>query len=519
MPPNPPEESPFHSQPGVEPASALGPEDLPHTEMVVGEVEALEEARGRIRSGKLAGKSMWAAIWILAMPVFLQQTMQACVGLVDKIIAGRLPENIVVPALDGISIGAYISWFIGIAMTGLGVGGQVLIARAMGSGDVAMGHRALGQSMTLSIAWGALVGIVLWFMVGPLATLTKLTPEATLYCTQFVRTIALAMPFTGIMFVGSMCLYGAGETTMPSLIAIGVNIVNIFGSWIFSGIDFNVGGHLVENPFSFDLYVIGIALGYAISQLFGAAATLWVLSRGVKDLKLEGRELPLDRVMFGRILRIGVPSFAEGIAMWLVNLFVMQFIGQIAVREAGNGHGEGGLQGAHLITVQWEALSFLPGFAIGTAAGALAGQYLGAGNARMAQRAILACTAISAMFMSLLGVIFMTQGEFLTRIISDHPVHLEHVPRLLFICGTVQVFFAITIVIRQGLRGAGDARWVLAITTFSTYFVRLPAAYVLGVALGYGLEGIWIALCGELVIRAMLFSARFLQGGWQRIRV
>lgn len=110
LPPNPPEEPPFHSQPGVEPASALGPEDLPHTEMVVGEVEALEEARGRIRSGKLAGKSMWAAIWILAMPVFLQQTMQACVGLVDKIIAGRLPENIVVPALDGISIGAYISW-------------------------------------------------------------------------------------------------------------------------------------------------------------------------------------------------------------------------------------------------------------------------------------------------------------------------------------------------------------------------------------------------------------------------
>ena len=60
----------------------------------------------------------------------------------------------------------------------------------------------------------------------------------------------------------------------------------------------------------------------------------------------------------------------------------------------------------------------------------------------------------------------MLFGEELTSLISREPVHLEHAPRLLFICGTVQVFFGISMVVRQGLRGVGDTRWTFRITTW-----------------------------------------------------
>ena len=33
--------------------------------------------------------------------------------------------------LDGLGVGSYVGWFIGVAMAGLGIGGQALIARAM----------------------------------------------------------------------------------------------------------------------------------------------------------------------------------------------------------------------------------------------------------------------------------------------------------------------------------------------------------------------------------------------------
>jgi Na+-driven multidrug efflux pump len=219
--------------------------------------------------------------------------------------------------------------------------------------------------------------------------------------------------------------------------------------------------------------------------------------------------------MTRRIVRVGIPSFFEGFAMWAVQLFVMHFIG-LADRAHG---GTGGLVGAHTIAVQWEAFSFLPGFAMGTAAGAVAGQYLGAGNAPMARRAIWACTGVGVAIMGSLGVVFMTQGNLLTRVISREPIHLDVVPKILLICGMVQVFFALAMVVRNGLRGVGDTTWILGITLVSCYLVRLPAAYLLGVTFQLGLVGIWLGLCGELVVRGLLFLARFVWGRWERLRI
>ena len=42
-----------------------------------------------IRSGKLAGLSTFGAIRVVALPVLLQQFLQAMVGMVDKMLAGR----------------------------------------------------------------------------------------------------------------------------------------------------------------------------------------------------------------------------------------------------------------------------------------------------------------------------------------------------------------------------------------------------------------------------------------------
>lgn len=493
----------------------MGPDDPPLAGIPLDKTEALPDSEGVIRSGKLAGKSMWAAIWILALPVLLQQTMAATLGLTDQIFAGGLPDEVVVPALDGLGIGAFIGWFIGIAMTGLGIGGQALIARAMGAGNIGEGELALGQAISLSLVWGVFIGIVLWWFAPILAAMCLLSPEANRYCVQYIQILSYSMPFCAIMMVGAMCLHGAGETIKPSVIAIGVNVVNILFSWALSGTDIRFGETVLVNPFSFDLHVIGIALGTAMSYACGGALTLYILWRGVKDLRLYPRSLRIQGSMIRRIVRVGVPNFFEGISMWAVNMFILMIIGWIAL----NGDESEGLQGAHIIAIRWESFSFLPGFAIGTAAGALAGQYLGAGNPRLAQRSILACTAIASVIMSLLGVLFMFGGYWLTSIVSDKAVHLHHTPNLLFICGTMQVFFAITMVMRQGLRGVGDTRWTFIITTVSSYGVRLPAAYLLGVTFEMGLEGIWYALCGEFFVRALLFSARFFHGGWKRIKI
>jgi putative MATE family efflux protein len=501
--------------------SAASPDDPTDPLMATIEADAAQVEEGQIRSGRLAGKSLRAAIWILAMPVLLQQLMIACVGLVDKMIAGNLPGEIVVPALDGIGIGTYVGWFTGIAFAGLGAGGQAIIARAIGSGDRRDASGALAQSVVLGVAWGAAVGLSMAALAHPLAWIAGLSPEAERHCTTYVSTIAWSMPFCGLMNIGSMCMHGAGETARPSWISIAVNVVNLIASWLLSGVDLRLGGLTLHNPVPLDPLqwgVWGIAAGTALSYVVGGVATLVVLRRGVKDLRLEWPELRLTRVMSARIARVGVPNFLEGMAMWSSSLFLMGFIGMVARGETGDAP-KSGLVGAHMITVQWEAFSFLPGFAMGIAAGALAGQYLGAGNPRMARKAIWTCAVVGMAIMGVMGIVYMTQGRLLTSVISSEPVHLEEVPKTLFACGAVQVFFALAMALRNGLRGVGDTKWIFAITVGSIYAVRLPLAWALGVWMGYGLAGIWWALSLELVVRGLLFLWRFQNPAWERIRV
>ncbi|MSQ90685.1 MAG: MATE family efflux transporter [Phycisphaerales bacterium] len=501
-------------------ATAVGPDDPVDTVIAISEAASVLD--GTIQSGKLAGRSMWSAIWVLAIPVLLQQLVAACVGLVDKMIAGSLPGAAVVPALDGIGIGSYVAWFIGIALAGLGVGAQAVIARAMGAGRVGEGESACGQAISFSLVWGVLIGAILWFAVVPLTTLAGLHGASADYCIQFVRILAVAMPATGVMTVGSMCLHGAGETWTPAWIAVAVNVVNVIASWLLSGAHYQAGSIEIPNVLGIDgaqWGVVGIAAGTAISYVVGAILTLRALHRGARDFHPRRRHLRPTRAMMWRIVRIGVPNFAEGIALWGVNLFVMFFIGMAAHDRIAQGKPGEGLIGAHMIAVQWESFSFLPGFAMGIAAGALAGQYMGAGNVAAARKAINACTIVGCVIMGLLGIAFMTLGEPLTRIISREEIHLAEVPPILMACGTIQVFFALAMVIRNGLRGVGDTTACLWITVVSSYLIRLPLAWVLGVWMGYGLLGIWIALCGELVVRGVLFLARLRSRRWESLRV
>lgn len=485
------------------------PEDLP---------DPLAEPPGAIRSGSLAGKTMWAAIWFLAIPILIQQILVACVGLADKIFAGALPNEIVLATMDAIGIGSYIGWFIAIAVSGVGIGAQALIARSMGSGNVEEGHKVLGQSLTLAFIWGIVVGLALWFFAAPLGDLCQLSGAAKMYLIQYMRVLALGMPACGVMTAGAMALHGSGDTFRPALVTVVVNIVNVFVSWSLSGADVRFGGTVLSNPFTWDLHVIGIAIGTATAYIVGAVLIIGVLLRGIKDLKLRCKDMVPDASLFWRIARIGIPNFFEGLSMWAANLVVLQFIGQISVKMANKlGDGEPvtqGLQGANMIAGQWESFSYLPGFAIGIAAGTLAGQYLGAGNIKQARKAVIACTGLAVLFMGSLGLVMIFAGSTLTAIISNEPIHLELVPKLLLIAGITQGGFAVMMVVRHALKGAGDTKWTFFITSFSSWFIRLPAAWYLGVHLEFGLVGIWYALCGELFIRALLFCIRFQQGGW-----
>jgi Na+-driven multidrug efflux pump len=91
---------------------------------------------------------------------------------------------------------------------------------------------------------------------------------------------------------------------------------------------------------------------------------------------------------------------------------------------------------------------------------------------------------------------------------------------------------AVLTVLTGALRGSGDTAWPLAITFVGLVGIRIPGACLLawdevplpllGVAipgLGLGVAGAWWAMVIDVTVRSFLVAGRFLQGGWQRLRV
>ena len=507
------------------------------------EISVSEE--GRIKSGKLAGLSMWHAIWILAWPVLIESFLNAAVGLVDTTLAANISEA----ATDAVGAASYFLWFIGLVGMAIGVGVTALVARAMGKGRVAAANASLGQSVLVALGAGIAVGYLIANAAPLIADFLAMQGHAREMAITYLQILAAGVPAQTVLLSSIAACRGAGDTLRPLRVMAVVNAVNIATSFILSGTPFAITSvqhgqtttrTILPAVESFNLGITGVAWGSVIAWYVGVALIVSALIRGTHGLKLMRHRVRLHARTLKRLLAVGTPNFIETFGMWFGNFIIITLVGRAQADLIEQGASSGGLLGSHIIAIRIEALSFLPGFAMSLAAATLAGQYLGAGSARLARLAVLRCTAIAATIMFGFGIAFLTIPKHIVGLLTPEPAHLELAPQLLFICGITQIPFAIGICIRGSLRGAGDTRTVMILTWISTYLVRVPLAWLasgvtvsfLGVTLHnpdplrniLGLDlnplvAIWIALCSEHVVRAAFFVARFLQGGWQKVKV
>ncbi len=447
--------------------------------------------------GRLAGLTLTQQVMVLAIWPFLEAMMGFFVGFVDTALAGRLS----VEATNAIGVATYVGWLIGLVQSCVGIGATALISRATGARKRGLASATVGQAMVLAVLVGLGIGAAVFLFSPFIASFTGLTGASYDHCVLYLRIIAAAAPFSAVLYVGGACLRGAGDTKTPFIVLVAVNLVNTILSILLVAGPEPIGGRGVA----------GIAMGTFAAWVVGAGLIVTVLVHGWGLVQLKRRWLKPKGHLLMRMLRVGVPSLLESfLAMWLANFFILRIVGQLNDPAAW---------GAHVVAIRLEAVSFLPGFAMGIAAATLAGQYLGLGDPQRARLAMIKCWQIGAAVMTGLGLVFVLFAEGLVRLATDQPELLATSPTLLRIAGFVQVFFGTAIVLGQGMRGAGDTRTTMWLTAFSTYGVRLPLAYFFAIGMGWGLVGLWYGLCTELVFRGCLFAVRFWQGGWMKAKV
>ncbi len=453
-------------------------------------------------SGRLAGLSLHRQVLVLSVWPLLEQLMNFLVGTVDLVMAGHLgAEALAVSATDALGVSGYVGWLMTMIHSGAGVGASALIARAMGARRQGLANAALGQAVLLALCSGAVVCLSVYGLAQGIGRLAGVSGLGLELCTIYLRIVALAAPASAVLLVANACLRGAGDTRWPFTVMVLVNVINIVLSVLFVFGPAPLGGHGVA----------GIAAGTACAWTIGALVLLVVLARGNGALRLRWARLRPHLHTARRIVRVAVPNLFESAgALWLGHFLVLMIVGRLA-QEA--------VLGAHMIVLRIEAISFLPGAAMGVAAATLAGQYLGLGDPHRARRAVFICWAWSAAIMGVLGLVFVAIPHVLVRLITDAGALTALAPTPLRICGPFQVFLATHMVLAAAQRGAGDTRAVFWTTAITTFAVRVPVVYFIAIVLDLGLNGVWYGICVDMTVRGIVFWVSFSRGRWARVRV
>ena len=451
---------------------------------------------------------------VLAAWPLLEQLMGFLVSSVDLILAGWASEGVErIAIMDALGLAAYVAWLMMILQGAVGTGVMALISRAAGARDQAVASSALGQGLLVGFLTGLAAGLAIRASLGLIVSAFALSDLAAVHAMDYLSTLVWMCPFLGVMLAATHALRAIGDTRTPFFAMLVVNVVNICLSWLF------VFG---PEPFG-GMGVRGLALGTVLAWSVGMFLVLGILMRERKcgdeedgvELCLRHCSLRPDSTMMRRILRVGLPQGLEMLGMWAVNAVTLRAVASLS---------PDGTLGAHLIAIRVESMSFLPGLAIGTAAAALAGQYLGAQNPAMAIRAVRMCWRYAAIFMSVLGIAFLTVPELLVGFIvpgsgEDAALLIGMAAPLVFICGVNQPMLATTMILKHSLRGAGATKVVMRYAFVSMIFFRGIVVPVAVTFFDVGLRGVWIIMFMDVWLQAILFARIHFKGDWVHTKV
>ncbi len=421
--------------------------------------------------------------------------LQNAQSVIDLFWVGRLGPA----ALAAVAMGGAVMMMVFPAIMGLSAGTIALVARSVGAGRPWEAGRVAGQSLLLALLVGAVTAGIGAVFSRSVLVLLDAAPEVADEGGHYLR-ILLAGSFTmNLLFVGNAALQGAGDTVRPMAFMATAAVLNI-------GLDplliFGIG------PFP-ELGVRGAAWATVLAQAVAAIGLVAHLHRRRARVRLRARLWRPDARQLGRIVRIGLPGSGQMLARSLVSLVLMRLVagfGTAAVAAYGTA---------------WRCFMvfLMPAFVLGAASATIVGQCLGAGRPRRARRAAWLATGYDAAFIAVAALGVVVYAPAVIGVFNDDPEVIRIGVRLLRIVAPSYLLAAPAIILGRSLQGAGDTFWPMVATVISLWGVQLPLAVFASRGPDGRLDGIWWAMVLAIAVHAVLVTAWFETGRWQRREV
>ena len=431
----------------------------------------------------------------MIVPLIAEQFLVMLVGLADTFVVSYAGEA----AVSGVSLVNSFNTIFLFLFTALASGGAVVVSQYIGRKNTDKASEAVSQLLMVSVLFSAAVSVlILIFNQGIIrAIFGQVEPEVEEACVTYLRISAYSYPALAVYNAGAALYRSVGKTSTTMKISIIANVINVAGNLI--------------GVFVLHAGVAGVAYPSLISRGFSAVVITLLCFRDQEGVRYRWRQiLAWKSELLKTIMGIAVPNCLESGIFQLVKVGLSSIVALFGTSQiAANGIAQSIWSVASLVSVAMDAVFIT-----------VIGQCMGAGDNDQAEayfkKLMKLTVGISLAWNGLIALLtpWIAGAYAVSEETRQYVLYLVLIHNL----GN-SILFPFADPLGKGLRAAGDVKYTVVVSLFTTIGVRLLLSLLFGIVLQMGVIGIALAMCMDWLVRAVLFWIRFKKGRWKTFQV
>jgi putative MATE family efflux protein len=450
---------------------------------------AIRESLNGIEQDYTTG-SIPRAVFLLAVPMILELSLESVFAVVDMFFVSKLGEN----AIATVGLTESVITLVYSVAIGLSTAATAIVARRIGEKNKAGAAHAGAQSLIIALVVTIFLSLPGMIYAGEILELMGASPDVVREGTSFTRIMFGGSLSIILLFVINGIFRGAGDAAMA-----------MKSLWIASLMN------IVLCPVLIHFFGLkGAAIATVIGRTSGVLYQCYHLFRGSGILKFSRLNFGFDPKVLKAIVTTAWPAtfqFIIASGSWIV-------LSRL-VAETGGTSASAGYQ----IAIRNVVFFILPAWGLSNAAATLVGQNLGAGFPDRAEKSVYITARYNAIFMSMVMVLFLFFAGPVIRIFTQDPDVVAYGALSLQIMGSAYVFYGIGMVMTQALNGAGDTRTPTIINFIGFWLFQIPLAYFLARGLDLNATGAFIAIPVAETCIALIAWYYFRKGKWKQVKI
>ena len=347
-----------------------------------------------MEENRLTEGNVFRVLAEFALPFLIANVIQALYGAVDLMVVGRYcsPESIA-----AVSTGTQVTQIITSLVSGLTLGGTILVGKYVGMQDKKRVEQTIGTTLTIFAVISLLLTGGMLLLTDPILAALQ-TPEASLALAKQYVTIC----FSGIFFICgynavSAILRGYGDSRRP-MYFVGLACV------------LNIGGDVWFVKY-LGMGVAGTALATVLSQSVSMLCSILYLNHKKFLFTFRLKNFRIERGLARELAQVGIPISFQECMVRLSFLYLTSVTNRLGVSAAA----------AVGIASKYDVFAMLPATSIASALAAITAQNFGAGKQKRARQSLAAGIGFALLASSLFFIWAQISPETMIGIFNKNP--------------------------------------------------------------------------------------------------